>query len=496
MSEKWYQYYLNKVRESYSDNIIVIDDDNLGSFGGIDQSLSADFLIHHYRNEFSLRLFLNKNTGKRIIIFKPSEIDYLPYDIEAISLLIRWQLKEIFPKLHMPTVKKYPFHDFQVIYDNYRLIEKSLGEAGELETVHLIEEWLKKPFDRREALELDELLDKIQTLLNKDAIDWRSVAPIWGRISYLKYLLEGNHDNDLDEIDKKMNLFFKDHIFGSYNNLFYESYINGPVTIDKVLHYIGHQPGDRKVLICFDGMGFQEWCCLKNYLVDKGIEKFKENAVYALLPTLTKISRKALFSGIKSIGDMISEDSGFQRHVRGNWHEGADKSQKVIINAPVKWIPEYLEYDYLGIIINLVDNIAHSTILVSEGKRRMQSSLISVLQETEIAKIIGEFLINGYSVYIGSDHGSVWCRGNGYQAEKYLVEDHAKRALVYPNRILAEEFCRGKDVLIYEDHTVTGESIIVFPPHRMMFAKVNDLMITHGGLHIEEVIVPFVEVLK
>ena len=76
------------------------------------------------------------------------------------------------------------------------------------------------------------------------------------------------------------------------------------------------------------------------------------------------------------------------------------------------------------------------------------------------------------------------------------LEDYAKRALVYPNRILAEEFCKGKDVLIYEDHTVTGKSIIVFPPYRMMFAKANDLMITHGGIHIEEVIVPFVEVLK
>lgn len=496
MSTKWYQYFLTKVREAYSDNIIIIDDDNIGLYEGIGKALSANFTIHHYSSEFALRLFLNKHTGKRIIIFKPSEIDYLPYDIEALSQLIRWQLKEIFPKLHIATLKTVPFNDFQAIYDNYSIIEKSLGEVGEYETAHLIEEWLKKPYEKREETEIYGLYDRILVLLDSDPIDWRTVASAWGRLSYLNDLLDDTSNKDIDSVDEKITDLFKNHILSDYCNLFYGSYISGPVTIDKILHYIGHQEGDRKVLICFDGMGFQEWCCLKDYLVDNGIEKFKETAVYALLPTLTKISRKGLFGGIRLLDNMTAEDAGFQKHVAGNWFEGAHRSKKVFLNAPVNWLPEYFEYEYLGIIINLVDNIAHSTVMLSEGKRRMQASLMSALKETQIAAIIKEFSDNGYQVYLASDHGSIWCRGNGFQADKYLVEDRAKRALVYPNRILAEEFSRGKDVLIYEDNTVTGNSVIVFPVDRMMFAKPNDLMITHGGIHIEEVIVPFVEVLK
>lgn len=496
MSAKWYQYFLNKVRETYSDNIIVIDDNNIGLYEEIGKALSANFTIHHYSSEFSLRLFLNKHTGKRIIIFKPSEIDYLPYDIEAVSQLVRWQLKEIFPKLHIPTLKTFSFSDFQAIYDNYSIIEKSLGEAGASETAHLIEEWIKKPCEKREEIEANELYDRILVLLSNDPIDWQTMASAWGRLSYLNDLLEDPISKDIDGLDKMITELFKNHILDDYCNLFYGSFISGPVTIDKVLHYIGHQAGDRKALICFDGMGFQEWSCLKDYLVDNGIEKFKENAVYALLPTLTKISRKGLFSGLRLLDSMTSEDPGFQKHVAVNWLEGSHRAKKVFLNAPVNWLPEYLEREYLGIIINLVDNIAHSTVLLSEGKRRMQASLISALRETQIVAIIKEFLVNGYNVYLASDHGSVWCRGNGFLADKYLVEDRAKRALVYPNRILAEEFSRGKDVVIYEDHTVTGNSIIVFPVDRMMFARTNDLMITHGGIHIEEVIVPFVEVLK
>ena len=144
--------------------------------------------------------------------------------------------------------------------------------------------------------------------------------------------------------------------------------------------------------------------------------------------------------------------------------------------------------------INLVDDIAHSTVLIVESKRTMQNSLADVLQDTEIDKIIKEFLLNGYRVYIVSDHGSVWCRGNGYQAEKYLVDDHAKRALFYPNKILAEEFCKGKALLQYENQNISGNNVLVFPKSRDMFARTKDLMITHGGIHIEEVIVPFIEV--
>jgi hypothetical protein len=241
-------------------------------------------------------------------------------------------------------------------------------------------------------------------------------------------------------------------------------------------------------------MGFQEWCCLKKYLMDKGINGFKESAIYALLPTLTKISRRALFNGLRSIEALTTEENGFQKHIATNWQAASGGAKKVIINAPVKWIPEYLGYDYLGIIINLIDDIAHSTVLIVESKRTMQNSLADVLQDTEIDKIINEFLLNGYRVYIVSDHGSVWCRGNGYQAEKYLVEDHAKRALVYPNKILAEEFCKGKGLLQYENQNVSGNNVLVFPRSRDMFARTKDLMITHGGIHIEEVIVPFIEV--
>jgi hypothetical protein len=498
LSRIWYQFYLDKIKESGSDIIIVIDHDNISTTKEIINSLQAAYLLHQYISEFSLRSFLNKNIGEKTIVLKTPEIGYIPYDIEATAIIIEWHLKDIFTKLDIPSLKKYHLSQYQLIYEGYGNIEKSLNEVCEQETNNLITDWVKTPSQFEELVELKDLSGEIWCRLNEQSIDWLGIARIWGRISYLNDLVEDNNIVELKEIDDMISLQFQEHILSKYHNLFYESYVSAPVTIDKVIHHIGNQPGDKKVIICFDGMGFQEWYCLKKYLSDRGIDKYNENAVYALLPTLTKVSRRALFNGLRKMDTLANttEDKGFQTHVNINWPNGSNKTKKVILSAPVTWSSEYLEYDYIGIVINLIDDIAHSTVLIAESKRAMQNSLTTILKETEIDKIIGEFISYGYHIYITSDHGSVWCRGNGYPIEKYIVEERAKRVLVYPNKILAEEFCKGKDLLLYNNQQVSGKNVLIFPKLREMFGGIKDSVITHGGIHVEEVIVPFIEVVR
>jgi hypothetical protein len=307
--------------------------------------------------------------------------------------------------------------------------------------------------------------------------------------------LEGANGKSLKEIEDRITDGFERFIFERYHKLFYESYVSAPVTVDKVLHYIGSLRGSKKAIICFDGMGFQEWYCLRDFLIENGIHKFTEHAIYALLPTLTSFSRRALYCGIRSVSDLAGEQSGFKRHTALNWELGRGRSSAVFLNSLAKWRPEYLEHDYLGIIVGIIDEIAHSQVLVNEDKTLMQQSVISILPSTGIEKTLIELLSNGYSIYITSDHGSVWCGGNGYLADKYLVDDRAKRALLYPNGLLAQEFANNNDVVIFKDKETLGESVVIFPRSHEMFARKGALAITHGGIHIEEVVIPFVEVL-
>ena len=125
-----------------------------------------------------------------------------------------------------------------------------------------------------------------------------------------------------------------------------------------------------------------------------------------------------------------------------------------------------------------------------------QHNLGQLLYKTDLDKILRHFLDQGFKVIITSDHGCVYTRGMGIRQEKYLLSKKAKRACLFPNERLAIDFLEKDDRLIlYQHKEVLGENYAVLAPWRGMFGNVNETAISHGGLHLEEVIVPCVEVL-
>ncbi len=495
MKGKWFQVLLDKLRESWSDRIIIVDHDSVGKAEDIRGALSDRFQVHHYCDEVALRLFLKKSLRDKVIIFKGPKAGYIPYDIEQTSDLIDWQLKDVFPKLHIQPLKDVTPSELQKIFEGYKPIEKSLVSASEFETRQFVEGWLKHDTQWKKLTVLEEAIEQVKTLLNDGSTDWRAIGALWGKIAYLRDSVEDIKMKNIEKLEEELMHAFEDFIVEKYCKLFYESYAKVPVTIDKVLHYIGSRPGRRKALICFDGLGFQEWYCIKDFLADHGIDKFTENAIYALLPTLTSVSRKALFCGTRTMSEHSSDQTGFKKHIITNWAGGNAAASNVFNDSLAKWKEDYLAYDYLGIVVGIVDTIAHKGLTFSDDKRLMQMNLISSIPSIGIETMIERLLSNDYSIYITSDHGSTWCKGNGFLADKYLVDERAKRALLYPNKILAHEFAVNKDVIVFEDKGTLGESVAVFPRFHEMFSKKGDTAITHGGIHVEEVIIPFVEVL-
>jgi hypothetical protein len=342
-------------------------------------------------------------------------------------------------------------------------------------------------------------IESIRSLLNCDPIDWFTVAKKWGELSYLKDSESKNikiNVQEYIELDKEITNIFEGFIISQYKKQFYENSLNNLMTIDRVLQHIRYHDGEKKLLFCFDGMGFQEWYCIKSYLTENGITNFKEDAIYAMLPTVTSISRGALFNGNKDISKHKPDDRAFVDNV-SSWDNFSSNEVLCVINADLKWHEYYKDYKCLGIVVNIVDDTAHEADNSNCSKRLMQTILNIKLKETEITKIFRNFIESGYEIFITSDHGTVWCKGNDEKIEKYLVDKRSKRALIYPKDILARDFYRKmpNELYIYRDYGVLGEKSIIFPKGRYMFAKKENTAISHGGIHIEEVIVPFIEVL-
>ncbi|HHY32851.1 MAG TPA: PglZ domain-containing protein [Firmicutes bacterium] len=513
MGEKWYAKLVNKIARSYHDVIVVIDHDRLGRLAELRTALAGAFALHDYKGELSLRRFLRENASRRMLIFKPPEHGHLPYDVESRSDVISWQLAEVFPKLHPAALADLPEEQYQRLYEVYEQREQMLRPLDVEETKAVLIEWLDGTAAharRGESHSADEarpcthedgdvkcrcqaLVREIEGLLACRPVDWRAVAPLWGELSYC-YCQAGTKPPEIDALDQKISEAFAEYIRTCYCKLFYEGYLTRPATVDKVLHFLAYQPAAKKALICMDGMGFQEWCCLRRYLTSHGLHRFDVVAVFALLPTLTRTSRRALFCGLPAPEGHLDEEKGFLRFVRQKWPDGERRSAWIFTNTNLRWRDEYLSFDYLAMSCNLVDNLAHAAVGVQDSKEPMQTNLLVELDRSGFADTVQRLLEVGYRVYVTADHGSVWCRGNGHQASKWLVEEKARRALLFPNKILAKDFAEGKDVLVYENGYLFGDAVAIFPVGREMFAPAGEAGISHGGIHPEEAIVPFIEV--
>ncbi|NLA27589.1 MAG: PglZ domain-containing protein, partial [Firmicutes bacterium] len=223
--------------------------------------------------------------------------------------------------------------------------------------------WLQVGLVKEKVLRAEEecraLWERIKKLLTADSVDWPDLAVLWGRCSYLKELDEVVLA-DYDQVDAEISRMFEIYISNHYEQLFYRSYHDHPVTIDQVMHFLGNCSGERKALLCLDGMGFQEWFCVREYLLDRGVAQVSEGAFFALLPTITTVSRRALFCGRKEIATLLPEEKGFVEHIDTYWRKGRDAHKGVFLNAPLEWNPVYSDYNYLGLVFNVVDDIAHS----------------------------------------------------------------------------------------------------------------------------------------
>ena len=592
MLKKWFSSLLDELEHSYSDALLISDPDNLSSIEDIQKEIPDEFIIHLYKNEMELRKFRlkHKSSGKRQIIFRSSEKDYFPSDIEIKAEQLNWSLESIFPGLDARILRTFPPKFYQKIYNKFIASNYSVASTDSNETIdqicswlwgiklqeiatteeviHLLSniyddcdtvpipiqecmnsmhfdipesiwsgtnefnEWLISQFNKynfaksnsqeyeinfesdelitiREKIRSSEFranlsiikndLEYIRSMLYSGSINWFDIARKWGELSYLKDIDSDNiniNKEEYLELDKEITEIFEGFIINHHKDQFHKNSLNNLVTIDRVLQYIRFCDAEKKLLLCFDGMGFQEWYCIRSYLKEHGITSFNEDAIYAMLPTVTSISRGALFNGEKEISKHKPDDRGFVDNV-SKWDNYSANDVLFIINADLKWHQYYEDYKCLGIVVNIVDDTAHDVKNANCSKRLMQEILNVKLKETEIVKIFRNFIDAGYKVFITSDHGTVWCRGNDQSIDKYLVDARSKRALQYPEDILAREFYRKRptELYLYKDNGVLGEKSIIFPKGRDMFAKKENTAISHGGIHLEEVIVPFIEVL-
>jgi len=103
-------------------------------------------------------------------------------------------------------------------------------------------------------------------------------------------------------------------------------------------------------------------------------------------------------------------------------------------------------------------------------------------------------LDSGYGVWLTSDHGNIECIGKGRPSEGAIAESRGERVRVYPSNELRSRV--AKDYSFSFEWKPIGLPQDYYPLMAMgstAFVKEGDSMVGHGGIAIEEVLVPLVK---
>lgn len=337
--------------------------------------------------------------------------------------------------------------------------------------------------------------------------DWTAFALKWAELSSLVHC--GNsieHQARLREIGDALNTTFAGWLADHYSSL-----INLPPTNPTMLHHVPRRlargiedtGSSRAALIVVDGLALDQWVTIRQILQKQDTNLvMRESATFAWIPTLTSVSRQSIFSGKpplyfpSSINSTNSEEKLWKQFWEGHglsWLDVAyqrglgDGDASSVIDSAIH--PGQTKV--VGLVVDKIDKIMHGMQLGSAG---MHNQIKQWCHAGFLSTLVGLLLDYGYEVWLTADHGNIQCDGKGRPSEGVIAETRGERARVYPTPELRSQVA-GSFPFAREWQPVglPAEYFPLVAGGHEAFANPGDTIVGHGGVAIEEVIVPLVK---
>ena len=104
-------------------------------------------------------------------------------------------------------------------------------------------------------------------------------------------------------------------------------------------------------------------------------------------------------------------------------------------------------------------------------------------------------LYRGYHVYLTADHGNVESVGVGRPNQGVIAETRVERVRVYRSEsLLASSAAAYPTTVRLDIPGLPADFMPLFAGGRTAFVPEGDQVVVHGGVSVEELIVPFVKV--
>ena len=339
--------------------------------------------------------------------------------------------------------------------------------------------------------------------------DWQEVARLWAEAAILfDACAKPEWAERTRAVQNKLDAAFGCWLRGHYVSLAVDR-LPVPHHLHHVPHFMAYrrrQPGqtERVALIVLDGMSLTDWMLI-NPVWRKRHRKWRmeELLLLAQVPTITEVSRQALVSG--RCAKEFQESLCHNRHEPEQWRlfwASEDLPEDAVgyghLQLDRQAPPEIISSNRLRALCLVdasIDELCHGASLGAAG---VLAALKVWLRRysPKIEKLISDLLRSGYTVYLCSDHGHAEAQGIGIPQEGLLPQARHQRARIYTDRAVARRAQeRFPETEIWErDGLLPDEVCVLLPKGRLAFTQYNDTVVTHGGVTMEEVVVPLITI--
>jgi hypothetical protein len=415
-----------------------------------------------------------------------------------------------------PVELPFDHHDIRVYIDNL-FVEGLLHPVQHEHADTLSRTWVgigvrTAPIEDR-SRRLGKLIDSLEASIPaEDAkhTDWFHFARGWAETILLANdqaeAISEPMDERIKNLQAQVDARFATWIFKRYAGL-----INLPPVPPVMLHHLPRfltrqMEEDRKskiALIVVDGLAMDQWLVVRDALASRqpGF-RFREQAVFAWIPSITSVSRQATFAGKAPIffpNSIHTTDKEPALWAQFWADQGLMPNEVVYIkglgDGNLETVSEALSHPkarVAGLVVDKVDKIMHG---MEMGTAGMHNQVCQWAKQSYLNTLLDLLLDRGFRVYLTSDHGNLEAEGCGRPSEGAVADLRGERVRIYPDAALRGNVKeRFPAALEWGTVGLPEDYLALLAPARQAFVQEKRRTVSHGGVSVEELIVPLVQI--